>query len=92
LKPEHSSSPGAITKGELEIKDCNPEHCNRIIGKLREVGVEIEEVNQSTLARALHETDRAGNLETEEYPGFSHRHAGPIHDVDDTGKRPIRNC
>ena len=61
----------AITKGELEIKDCNPEHCNRIIGKLREVGVEIEEVNQSTLharcgARGLH----AGDLTTEAYPSF----------------------
>src|SRR2546430_3464089 len=61
----------AITKGELEIKDCNPEHCNRIIGKLREVGVEIEEVNQSTLhvrrsARGLH----AGDLMTEPYPAF----------------------
>ena len=61
----------AITKGELEIKDCNPEHCNRIIGKLREVGVEIEEVNQSTLharcaARGLHASD----LVTEPYPAF----------------------
>src|SRR5881227_3447459 len=61
----------AITKGELEIRDCNPEHCNRIIGKLREVGVEIEEVNQSTLharcgARGLH----AGDLMTEPYPAF----------------------
>ena len=61
----------AITKGELEIKDCNPEHCNRIIGKLREVGVEIEEVNQSTLharcgPRGLHASD----LITEPYPHF----------------------
>src|ERR1051325_10229717 len=61
----------AITKGELEIKDCNPEHCNRIIGKLREVGVEIEEVNQSSLhgrpsPRGLH----AGDLVTEPYPSF----------------------
>jgi UDP-N-acetylglucosamine 1-carboxyvinyltransferase len=61
----------AITKGELEIRDCNPEHCNRIIGKLREVGVEIEEVNQSTLQvrygpRGL----RAGDLTTEPYPAF----------------------
>src|SRR5947199_9541931 len=39
----------AITKGELEIKDCNPEHCDHVIGKLRDVGVEIEEINQSTL-------------------------------------------
>jgi UDP-N-acetylglucosamine 1-carboxyvinyltransferase len=61
----------AITKGELEIRDCNPEHCNRIIGKLREVGVDIEEVNQSTLhvtcgARGLHASD----LITEPYPSF----------------------
>lgn len=61
----------AITRGELEIRDCNPEHCNRIIGKLREVGVEIEEVNQSTLharcgPRGLH----AGDLTTEAYPSF----------------------
>jgi UDP-N-acetylglucosamine 1-carboxyvinyltransferase len=61
----------AITKGELEIRDCNPEHCNRIIGKLREVGVEIEEVNQSTLharcsSRGLHASD----LATEAYPAF----------------------
>jgi UDP-N-acetylglucosamine 1-carboxyvinyltransferase len=61
----------AITKGELEIRDCNPEHCNRVIGKLREVGVEIEEVNQSTLfvrcgPRGLH----AADLATEPYPHF----------------------
>ena len=61
----------AITKGELEIKDCNPEHCNRIIGKMREVGVEVEEVNQSTLharcgPRGLHASD----LITEPYPHF----------------------
>jgi UDP-N-acetylglucosamine 1-carboxyvinyltransferase len=61
----------AITKGELEIRDCNPEHCNRIIGKLRDVGVEIEEVNQSTLnvrcsPRGLH----AGDLTTDAYPAF----------------------
>jgi UDP-N-acetylglucosamine 1-carboxyvinyltransferase len=60
----------AITKGELEIKDCNPEHCNRIIGKLRDVGVEIEEVNQSTLHVSASKTIRAGDLTTEEYPGF----------------------
>jgi len=61
----------AITKGELEIRDCNPEHCNRIISKLREVGVEIEEVNQSTLhARCCDGALLAGDLTTEPYPGF----------------------
>ncbi len=62
---------GAITNGELEIKDCNPEHCNRIIAKLREVGVEIEEVNQSTLqVRCSPRGLKASDLSTEPYPGF----------------------
>src|SRR5213596_3547639 len=62
---------GAITNGELEIRDCNPEHCNRIIGKLREVGVEIEEVNQSTLhVRCGPRGLKASDLSTEPYPGF----------------------
>jgi len=61
----------AITKGELEIKDCNPEHCASVIAKLRETGVEIEEVNQSTLqvrgdAREL----TASDVTTEPYPQF----------------------
>src|SRR5205823_2050008 len=61
----------AITNGDLEIKNCNPEHCNRIIAKLREVGVEIEEVNQSTLqVRCSPRGLKASDLSTEPYPGF----------------------
>ena len=57
---------GAITNGELEIKNCNPEHCNRIIAKLRETGVEIEEVNQSTLmVRGTGKTLKASDVATE---------------------------
>src|SRR3989441_3365758 len=61
---------GAITKGELEIRDCNPEHCNRVIAKLRDVGVEIEEINQSTLHVSCRNGIKAADLQTEEYPGF----------------------
>ncbi len=39
----------AITNGELEIKSCDPEHLRAVIEKMREAGVEIEELNQSTL-------------------------------------------
>src|SRR5256886_17193331 len=60
----------AITKGELEIRDCNPEHCNRVIAKLREVGVEIEEINQSTLHVSCRDGIKPAALQTEEYPGF----------------------
>ena len=39
----------AITGGELEIKSCRPAHLNAVISKLRDAGVEIEELNSSTL-------------------------------------------
>jgi UDP-N-acetylglucosamine 1-carboxyvinyltransferase len=39
----------AITGGEIEIKNCRPDHLKAVIAKLREAGVSIEELNQSTL-------------------------------------------
>src|SRR5437879_13112218 len=39
---------GAITNGELEIKNCRPEHLSEVITKLRAASVEIEEINQSS--------------------------------------------
>jgi UDP-N-acetylglucosamine 1-carboxyvinyltransferase len=61
----------AITNGELELKDCAPEHSTVVIAKLREVGVEIEEVNQSTLyARRSAKGLRASDITTEPHPDF----------------------
>jgi UDP-N-acetylglucosamine 1-carboxyvinyltransferase len=40
----------AITCGELEIKDCRPDHLDSVITRLREVGVTIQELNPTTLA------------------------------------------
>jgi UDP-N-acetylglucosamine 1-carboxyvinyltransferase len=39
----------AITNGDLEIKNCRPDHLQAVIEKLRETGVEIDELNPSTL-------------------------------------------
>ena len=62
---------GAITKGELEIKDCRPEHLSEVITKLRAAGVEIEEVNRSTLRVGCSNRGlKASDLSTEPYPGF----------------------
>lgn len=62
---------GAITGGEVEIKDCQPEHSTALIAKLRAAGVGVEEVNQSTLRVAADvENLRACDIETEVYPGF----------------------
>lgn len=61
----------AITKGELEIYNCRPEHLAVVIAKLREVGVEIEEVNQSTLhVRCCSKGLTARDIETEPHPRF----------------------
>jgi len=61
----------AITDGELELKDCRPEHSAIVIAKLREAGVEIEEVNQSTLhvRRGAHGL-KACDITTEPHPRF----------------------
>ncbi|HEY6188147.1 MAG TPA: UDP-N-acetylglucosamine 1-carboxyvinyltransferase [Pyrinomonadaceae bacterium] len=61
----------AITQGELEIKGCVPEHSAILIAKLREVGVEIEEVNQSTLhVRCCSKGLTARDIVTEPHPRF----------------------
>ncbi|MBK8810256.1 MAG: UDP-N-acetylglucosamine 1-carboxyvinyltransferase [Acidobacteria bacterium] len=39
----------AISGGEIEIKNCRPDHLTAVIDKLRDAGVVIEELNQSTL-------------------------------------------
>jgi len=39
----------AITGGEIEIKSCEPSHLTAVIAKLRDAGVEIDELNPSTL-------------------------------------------
>jgi UDP-N-acetylglucosamine 1-carboxyvinyltransferase len=60
----------AITDGELIIKDCQPEHLAAVINQLREVGVDIEELNQSTLRVKRGGRLRARNMTTEPHPKF----------------------
>jgi UDP-N-acetylglucosamine 1-carboxyvinyltransferase len=61
----------AITNGDLEIKSCRPDHLTAVIEKLREVGVEIEEINQSTLAvRRGVGGLKARDVTTEPHPRF----------------------
>jgi UDP-N-acetylglucosamine 1-carboxyvinyltransferase len=60
----------AITRGELEIKDCEPRHLAAVIDKFREVGVEIEELNPSTLLVSSRQELAAKDVRTEPYPRF----------------------
>jgi UDP-N-acetylglucosamine 1-carboxyvinyltransferase len=61
----------AITKGELEITNCQPEHLTAVIEKLRETGVEIEELNTSSLlVRCCAAGLRGKSVTTEPHPKF----------------------
>jgi UDP-N-acetylglucosamine 1-carboxyvinyltransferase len=54
----------------LEIKSCNPKHLEAVISKLRETGVEIEELNQSTLHVRSNGSLTAKDVTTEPHPHF----------------------
>ncbi|HUE80817.1 MAG TPA: UDP-N-acetylglucosamine 1-carboxyvinyltransferase [Pyrinomonadaceae bacterium] len=60
----------AITRGELEIKHCRPDHLTSIIEKLRETGVRIDELNPATLHVSCGPGMSAKDVTTEPYPSF----------------------
>lgn len=61
----------AITGGKLEIANCQPAHLASVIEKLRDVGVEIEEINQTTLSvKCCADGLRAKDVTTEPHPLF----------------------
>jgi len=60
----------AITRGELEITNCDPAHLMAVIDKLRAVGVEIEQTSETTLRAAGSGKLTAKDMTTAVYPGF----------------------
>ncbi|MEJ7622438.1 MAG: UDP-N-acetylglucosamine 1-carboxyvinyltransferase [Pyrinomonadaceae bacterium] len=61
----------AITDGELEIKSCRPEHLVAVISKLRKCGVEIQELNPTTLLVSRGTAGlTAEDVTTEPHPDF----------------------
>ena len=60
----------AITGGDLEIKDCRPDHLSAVIEKLRQVGVEIQQANPTTLEVTCPHGLVASGVSTAPYPDF----------------------
>ena len=62
---------GAMTRGDLTIRGCEPKHLTALMVKMRQAGVEINEVGPDALQvrvpNGLHSVD----MTTEEYPGFA---------------------
>ncbi|MGC1618559.1 MAG: UDP-N-acetylglucosamine 1-carboxyvinyltransferase, partial [Candidatus Acidiferrum sp.] len=62
---------GAITGGDLTITNCQPEHQDAVIAKLRQACACIEIVDQTTLRVRGGKKLVAADMSTEEFPGFA---------------------
>ncbi len=65
---------GAMTRGDLAIADCVPEHLDALVSKMRQAGAEISEassVSGAALRVRASKKLRATDITTEEYPGFA---------------------
>ena len=61
---------GALTRGEVEVVNCIPEHLGALIVKLREVGIEIEEGEGRVTVRGNGREMLPADVMTQSYPGF----------------------
>ncbi len=59
----------AITKGEIEIENCLPEHLTTVLVKLRECGVKVEE-DKDKIRVAVSQELKPTTITTAPYPGF----------------------
>jgi len=62
---------GAITRGDLTISHCAPEHLGAVIAKMEQAGVLIEIVNTTTVRVRSAKKLTGLDMITEEYPGFA---------------------
>jgi len=62
---------GAITRGDLHVTCCEPEHLRAFIAKLRSAGVEVSEPAPGTLRVRCGPKLRSVDVSTEEHPGFA---------------------
>jgi UDP-N-acetylglucosamine 1-carboxyvinyltransferase len=62
---------GAITRGDLTITHCAPEHLGAVITKLGQAGVPVETVNETTMRVRGAKKLVGADMTTEEYPGFA---------------------
>jgi UDP-N-acetylglucosamine 1-carboxyvinyltransferase len=62
---------GAITRGDLHVTCCEPDHLRAFIAKLRSAGVEISEPVPGTLRARSGPKLRSVDVTTEEHPGFA---------------------
>jgi UDP-N-acetylglucosamine 1-carboxyvinyltransferase len=61
----------AISRGDVVVTDCTPEHIAALTVKMQKAGAEVEEVERHALRIRCSGRPRAVDVTTEEYPGFA---------------------
>jgi len=62
---------GAMTRGDLAIENCVPEHLDALAVKLRQAGAEVSVIAPDAMSVRAASRLRAIDITTEEYPGFA---------------------
>jgi UDP-N-acetylglucosamine 1-carboxyvinyltransferase len=62
---------GAITRGDLAVTGCVPEHLRALILKMQQAGVEVTETAPDTLHVRVPGRLKNTDISTEEHPGFA---------------------
>jgi UDP-N-acetylglucosamine 1-carboxyvinyltransferase len=62
---------GAMTRGDLVISDCVPEHLDALVSKLRQTGAEVSSVRPGAIRVRATGRLEPTDITTEEYPGFA---------------------
>ena len=78
---------GAITRGDLTVTGCEPEHLRALIAKLQQAGAEVTRTGARYAAGAR---GREAEERRHDHRGASrlrHRSAGAVHGADDAGRR-----
>jgi len=62
---------GAITRGDVLVTGCGPEHLHALVVKLQQAGVEIRQEGPSGLRVRANRKLQSVDVTTEEHPGFA---------------------
>lgn len=62
---------GAITRGDVIVRECNPEHLRALIAKLQQAGAEVTEAAADALRVRVPGKLKSVDVSTEEHPGFA---------------------
>ncbi len=62
---------GAITRGEVVVTSCNPEHVAALTTKMQQAGAEVDQPQSDVLRVRSSARPKALDMKTEEYPGFA---------------------